>query len=413
MTEAEKARQLRKYKTVATLLFLFMAVTYAATYWLSGGIAVSGYLRAFAEAAMVGALADWFAVVALFRHPLGLPIPHTNLIEGSKSRIGDNLGHFITGNFLTSAAIRPRIEKLHIAEKLGAWLSRPANRARVVTEILRIIKEGIAALDDTEMQRIITKQATGLLDRVKLHVLAGDLLQGIVRQGIHEEWITLLAQSAAQFIEDNADTVKQKVKEESHFLVPGFVDNIIAAKITKGAATYLRDLAIQNDHSQRARIADKLLDWAARMKTDTAWAGKFQYLKDNLLSGMQVEGYAEMLWLYLKKQMLADLSEPSSSMGGYLDKTMASMASVWMTDGMKQQEMDRFVQAQAFKLILRHRQEVAALISNTVGNWKGRELSEKLELEVGKDLQFIRLNGTLVGGLVGLLIYALTRFFAG
>lgn len=410
MTGSAKATQLRKYKTIATSLFVLMAVVYTGVQVLFPEAKWAGYIRAFSEAAMVGALADWFAVVALFRHPLGLPIPHTNLIESSKVRIGDNLGVFVTENFLSPATIRPRLEQLQVAEKLGRWLTMPGNRNMLVTEILRIIRDGLAQLNDTEMERLVARQFEELLQKIPLSTLAGSALESIVRQGLHEEWIQLSAKSIADLIEKNASLVKDKVRSESHFLIPGFVDNIIAAKITRGAVTYFRRLETDEAHPQRKQITGKLLEIAADMKADPKWAQDFQSLEARLLSESKRKAYAGMLWKYLKDRISKGLSAPGSGINTYLDHTLSDIASGLISDRKKQERIDRFVQVQAFKLILRHRHEVTGLISNTVGSWKGREFSDKLELEIGKDLQFIRLNGTLVGGLVGLFIYILTQW---
>jgi uncharacterized membrane-anchored protein YjiN (DUF445 family) len=411
--DSVKANQLRKYKIIATALFVLLAMVYIGSHLFVMETKWIGYIRAFSEAGMVGALADWFAVVALFRHPLGLPIPHTNLIEGSKTRIGDNLGIFVTQNFLNPATIRPRMKQLQVAKKLGEWLNRPGNRNILVPEILGIAEDGLAQLNDSHMERLIARQAEGLLDKIPFNTLVGSALESIVQQGLHEEWIQLLAKSIADFIEENANMVKDKVKSESHFLIPGFVDNIIAAKITKGAISYFRDLEAKEAHPQREQITRKLLDIAADMKINPKWAMDFESLKEQLLSENKMQTYAGMLWKYLKDQINNDLAAPESGISKYLDHTISDIASDLMSDLKKQERIDGFVQLQAFKLILSHRHEVSDLISNTVGNWKGRELSDKLELEVGKDLQFIRLNGTLVGGLVGLLIYALTQWLQG
>src|SRR6185295_18388559 len=173
----DKQSQLTKFKWFATLLLFFMAVVYVVCEVVFAGRAWAGYVKAFAEAAMVGALADWFAVTALFRHPLRLPIPHTNLIESGKKRIGENLGDFVINNFLTTSAIKPRLEKLQVASRLGNWLTTDKNRKKVMDEILRIISEAISNLDDDEISAIIQKQAAGLIDKIPINKLAGEGLE--------------------------------------------------------------------------------------------------------------------------------------------------------------------------------------------------------------------------------------------
>lgn len=408
-----KAAQLRNYQLFATSLLLLMVLIYIGTHMLAISWQGVGYVRAFSEAAMIGALADWFAVVALFRHPLGIPIPHTNIIENSKSRIGANLGQFVTDNFLTAAIIRPRLEQLHVAARLGGWLELSKNRDIIIQSLCGMVKDAVGQMDDAAMQRIIGRQVSGLMDKIAWNQLAGSALGSIVAQGMHEEWISMMAKGIGGFIRENAAMVKEKVKEESHFLIPGFVDNMIAGKITKGAITYFHELAVQTEHPQRKIITGKLKDFAESLKREEKWARDLAALQQSLLSEQHLHEYAGMLWQYLKQQLMQDLNHKESAIQAYLDKTIRDMGMSLMTEEDRQQQIDRFIRVQAFKLIMRHRHEVANLISQTVGNWKGRDLSDKLELEVGKDLQFIRVNGTLVGGLVGLLIYIVTQALKG
>lgn len=407
----DKRSQLRQFKWFATLLLVFMAIVYVICEVFFPGRVWAGYVKAFAEAAMVGALADWFAVTALFRHPLGLPIPHTNLIESGKKRIGDNLGDFVINNFLTSAAIKPRIEKLQIAERFGQWLLQSKNRQRLVSEMLRIVQEALSKLNDAEIAVIIQKQAVELIGKIPVNRLAGDGLEKALHENLHQEWLTIIATNLRDFLDENRDLVKEKVKEESHFLIPGFVDNMIAEKITNAGIRYMTELATDKDHRIRQQITGKLLKIAADMKAGGEWSVRFNNLKDQLLSRQHLEEYSGLLWNYLKARIEKDLVDPTSAIGQYLDRVLRDMGQSLATDGSRQGRIDSFVQVQVFKLIIKYRQAAGEMISQTVSNWPSRELSQKLELEVGKDLQYIRVNGTLVGGMVGLFIYTLTRFF--
>ena len=407
----DKRSQLKKFKWFAGLLLLFMAVVYIICEIFFPADIWSGYVKAFSEAAMVGALADWFAVTALFRHPLGLPIPHTNLIESGKKRIGENLGDFVINNFLTTAAIKPRLEKLQVAARLGNWLTYDKNRKKVMDEILRIISEAISNLDDDEISAIIQKQAVGLIDKVPINKLAGEGLEKLINENMHHDWFTILALRLRDFLDENRDAIKQKVKEESYFLIPGFVDNMIAAKITNAGLQYLSDFADNKDHPARMQIADKLRMIARDIREGGEWSNRLNNLKDQFLSPQYLKDYSGILWQYIKKQIQQDLERPGSAIGKYLDKTLYEIGDSLANNVSRQERIDKFVQIQAFKLIMKYKQSAGEMISHTVTNWPSRELSNKLELEVGKDLQYIRVNGTLVGGMVGLLIYTLTRLF--
>ena len=405
----DKRKQLRKHKWFATMLFLIMAVTYTVCEIFFKHDNWSGYVKAFSEAAMVGALADWFAVVALFRHPLGIPIPHTNLIETSKKKIGNNLGSFVTDNFLTPSAIRPRLEKLHIAERLGQWLLVDRNRRTATYEILRIAKEAIDRLDDNDITRIIHAQAIALVDKLPVHKVAGDALAKIVNENMHQDWITTLTGYLGDFLSENRDLVKHKVKQESHFLIPGFVDNMIAEKITNGGIRYMKEISEDLAHPVRRQIGIKLAEVARDIQEGGSWASRLESLKNELLSPEHLKDYSNTVWLYIRKKITEDLNSPESGIAAYTNRILRDMGVSLTTDLVRQKRIDNFVQMQAFKLIMSYKKNAGEMISSTVANWPSRQLSEKLELEVGKDLQFIRINGTIVGGTVGLVIYIITE----
>ncbi|MCW3119072.1 MAG: hypothetical protein JWM28_3154, partial [Chitinophagaceae bacterium] len=270
----DKQAQLKKFKWFATLLLFLMAIVYVICEVIFTGQLWAGYVKAFAEAAMVGALADWFAVTALFRHPLGLPIPHTNLIESGKKRIGNNLGDFVINNFLTTTAIKPRLEKLKIASRFGNWLLHDKNRNKLMQEILRIVKEGLAKLNDDNITRIIQKQAAGLIDKIPLNKLVAESLEKIINENMHQDWFTTIAFHLRDFLDENRELVKQKVKEESFFLIPGFVDNMIAEKITRAGIRYKTDFSENKDHPARRQITEKLKNIAKDIKEGGDWSVK-------------------------------------------------------------------------------------------------------------------------------------------
>jgi len=393
------------------MLFLVMAVVYTICEVFLKHLNWAGYVKAFSEASMVGALADWFAVVALFRHPLGIPIPHTDLIESSKKKIGNNLGTFVTDNFLTPSAIRPRLEKLHIAERLGQWLLIDRNRRTATAEIMRIAKEAVDRMDDKDITKIIHTQAMALVDKMPVHQVAGDALAKIVHENMHQDWITTLTSYLGDFLSENRELVKQKVKQESHFLIPGFVDNMIAEKITNGGIRYMKEITIDEEHPVRKQIGKKLAEIATDIQEGGAWATRLENLKNELLSPQHLENYSATVWTYIRKKITEDLNSPESGIAAYTDKMLRDMGLSLSTDVARQKRIDDFVQMQAFKLIISYKHSAGEMISSTVANWPSRQLSEKLELEVGKDLQFIRINGTIVGGTVGLIIYIITQLF--
>lgn len=407
-----KQKQLRKHKALATGLFLLMIAVYIFCTWYlhKTGFVWIGYVRAFAEAGMVGALADWFAVTALFHHPLGIPIPHTNLIETRKKSIGDNLGGFVVTNFLNAATIRPYMQKLELSKYAAKWLSSDKNIDILLNEILFLLKGIIQNTNDKAVTRFVTHKLKNLLNDLKLNEALAGTLQLIIQRGDHEKMVNYILKNVREYVINNEAAVRQKVKQESYFLVPGFVDNMIATKFTRGLARYMGEIENDPGHTLRADIKTRLEQFIETIKTDAKWQQELQGIKDSLLAGDKINEYALAAWKSFQLGILNDLSEERSAVKNYLKKSLKEMVQNLENDEALRNKIDGWIRFNAYKYILRNTDKAGELISNTVGNWKGKELSNKLELEVGKDLQFIRINGTLVGGLVGLLIYTITRF---
>lgn len=413
MNDTEKKIQLRRYKMFATGLFVLMAIIFIImtilekknhAHWI-------GYIRAFSEAAMVGALADWFAVTALFNYPLGIKIPHTNLIENSKERIGDNLGNFVVENFLSPQNIRPYIQKIKISGFVGDWLSKERNQENLMKEVSHIILDILNKLDDTEVVNFIGKKAKEMSDDLKINEIIGNGLEYILDKNDHQRFITNLSRQIKEYVLNNQNLVKERVKSESFFLVPKFVDDNIADKITKGLSKYFEEVELNENHSLRKEITDKLYSFSSEIKTEEKWVEEFATIKKDFLKEEKIKQYSTDIWNSIKKSLSKELEEEQSALKNYIKKNLAELSENLKTDENFQNKIDHWIRVTAYKYILKNTHQFGALISSTVGNWEGKELSEKLELEVGKDLQFIRVNGTIVGGLVGLIIYTVANFF--
>lgn len=413
MNDIEKKIQLRRYKMFATGLFVLMAIVFVImtilekkndAHWI-------GYIRAFSEAAMVGALADWFAVTALFNYPLGIKIPHTNLIENSKERIGDNLGNFVVENFLSPQNIRPYIQKIKISGFVGDWLSKERNQENLVKQVSNIVLDILNKLDDTEVVNFIGKKAKEMTEDVQINQIIGNGLIYVLDKNDHQKFITGLSKQIKDYVLHNEQMVKERVKSESFFLIPKFVDNNIAEKITKGLSKYFEEIELNDNHPLRQEITQKLYSFSSEIKTEEKWAEEFRTIKNDFLTSEKITQYSLDIWNSIKKSVSKELEEEQSALKNYIKKNLAELSENLKTDEKFQNKIDNWVRVTAYKYILKNTHQFGALISSTVGNWEGKELSEKLELEVGKDLQFIRVNGTIVGGLVGLIIYTVTEFF--
>lgn len=411
-----KEKKLRYHKRIATALFLLMTVLYVVMVILQKQLpqhAAWGYIKAFAEAAMVGALADWFAVTALFNRPLGLPIPHTNLIENRKKDIGDNLGKFVVDNFLKPESIRPYVENINIAHPLANWLSKEHKINILATEIEVKFQEIIKNTDDAKIVGFISDKSKNLLQEVNVNSLVSNSLEYILKEGEHQKVLDFVFEKIKHYIIENKEFIHKRISQESAFFIPNFVDKILAEKITTGLANYMNEVATDRNHSVRTEIENQLFIFTEELKTAPHWNEKLSKIKNSILSDDNTQKYAESIWIYIKNFVTDDLSKPMnvSILKSYFKKSVLEFASQLQTDTQLQNRLNTWVQKTAYQFVLKNKNEVGQLISQTVGNWQGRELSEKLELEVGKDLQFIRINGTLVGGLVGLLIYVITHLF--
>lgn len=413
MNDETKRKQLNTYKAFATGLFLLMAIVFIITtilqkrmdsHWI-------GYVRAFSEAAMVGALADWFAVTALFRHPLGLPIPHTNLIENSKQQLGDNLGGFVVENFLSPQNIRPYIQKLKISTFAGEWLGKEKNQEILIRNISDIVLDILNKLDDTEVSQFISRKVSEMAGDVKLNKIVGNGIAYITEKNDHQRMVTSLSSQIKNYILENSELIKDRVRKGSYTFIPAFVDNKIADKVTSGLSDFFAEIEEDPNHEIRDLITKRIQEFSLNLAEDPQWEKEFTSIKNDLLQPEKLNEYSRDIWASIKKTVMEELQQEHSALKTYLSKNLNEFALNLNTNETLQAKIDNWVRVTAYKYILKNTHQFGNLISSTVGNWQGKELSEKLELEVGKDLQFIRVNGTIVGGLVGLIIYTVANFF--
>lgn len=407
----DKHAQLRKHKFIATGLFILMAVIYFILVYLTKHHPQQWmfYVKAFSEAGMVGALADWFAVTALFRYPLGLKIPHTNLIEKSKNRIGENLGSFVTDNFLTPSTIRPYIEKLDAMKFVLNWLETPKNQQTVSSQIVSLSHYIITNLDDKTVVDAITKKGIQLLADLPYHIWLSDGLQYMIKNNEHNRLLDILLPKAKDYVENNRSLIYEKVVEKQPLLklVGG---KTVTNQLISGITSFLDDVEENPNHPIRTEIEDKLNETALQIKTEQNWKDKINVVKNQFITHEKINQYAEEAWVKLKKETLNKLEDEQYNIRTYIDKELSKWVTSIQENADWQQKINGWIRQMLYKQALKNSKEVSGIISRTVANWDGKELSDKLELEVGKDLQYIRVNGTLVGGLVGVVIYVLTEW---
>lgn len=412
MNEQQKFISLQKHKRLATGLLFLMAVVYVVMI-----IAIDknpkiwmGYVKAFSEAGMIGALADWFAVTALFRYPMGLKVPHTNLINNNKDALGKNLGDFVSDNFLTSETIRPYIGKLSISEYLVSWLSNPKNQEVINKECNQLIQRIVTNLDDKSIAQFLSQKGFELTNDIRLEKLAGTVLLYFIEHKEHERLLNLILPQAQQYVENNRDLIYKKVVEKQPIL--GLIGGkSVTNQLISGITTFLDEIEHNENHEIRRELTLKLLQIVEDLNKKNDWKDKFEHIKEDFITRERINEYATDIWLRLKNDMLEKLNDEQATFNQYIQKNIVALIQRFKDDLVLQENIDRYVRQYVYKMVLKNSKEVGAIITNTVEKWDGNEMSQKLELEVGKDLQYIRINGTLVGGFVGLLIYTLTHLF--
>lgn len=412
MKDKTKEIQLKKHKRIATSLFFLMALIYGLMVYLqlNSPRAWMGYVESFSEAGMVGALADWFAVTALFRHPLGLKIPHTNLIERKKNDLGENLGKFVNDNFINPENIRPYIERLNIVKIVSNWLSRPNNQKVLEEEILNLLNKIIRELEDDEVENFLSEKGIELLKSIDYPKITSSGLHYLIDKNEHINLLENLLPQIKEYVYESQDLIKEKISENRPFIA-FLAGKKISRELTEGLISFIEEIELDKNHFVRKKLTQNLDRFADDLLTSPSWKNKFDQLKEELIIPENLEKYTHDVWQAIKQTLVQNLEDSDSLLKNYIHKNVQKLAHNLETDEEMNQRINRWIQHFAYRMILKNRTQVEQLISKTVESWEGKELSDKLELEVGKDLQFIRINGTLVGGLVGLIIHTLTVLF--
>ncbi|MDO5615045.1 MAG: DUF445 domain-containing protein, partial [Cruoricaptor ignavus] len=335
----------------------------------------------------------------------------TNLIQNKKEQIGDNLGEFVVSNFLSPQNIRPYMLKIKVSHIAGDWLAKEKNQVLILQEMSHIILDIVNKLEDKVVIKFISVKINELTKDVKPNQIAASGLEYILKQNNHQTVVTELSKQIKNYIVINKKLVQERVKKESDWFVPSFVDQSIANKITNGLVKYFDEVEYDENHNLRQEITEKLFHTVAELKENKKWEIELNHIKNTFLTDEKLSQYSADIWQSIKKTLLTELEAETSPLKNYAQKNITQLSQNLQNDEQLQYKIDHWIRVTAYKYILENTHQFGELISSTIGNWEGKELSNKLELEVGKDLQFIRINGTLVGGLVGLIIYTIAHFF--
>lgn len=405
--EPAMRRDLARMKQIATALLLGVVCLFALALYLERDFAWAGFLRAFAEAAMVGALADWFAVTALFRHPMGVPIPHTAIIRRNKDRIGASLGNFVENNFLTPEVIASKLETMDIPHRVADWLAQPENAEEIAHRITAVIPEFLNALRHDDVQRFLEENIAARVRALEVAPLAGNLLSALTANNRHQFLLDEGLKLAERILNDNKDFIRRKIEEETPWYVPKFVDNRIYDIIITKAEQTLREVNLDNDHELRQKFNIATQDFILNLRHSDDYKQKVESLKEDLLENPVVRQYFSSLWADVKHRIIADAERPDSNIRTQINTSLLSLSNALLTDETVRNRINTWLQQVLLSIIINRKSEITAIISDTVKKWDADTMSDRVELYIGRDLQFIRINGTLVGGTVGLVIHVI------
>jgi uncharacterized membrane-anchored protein YjiN (DUF445 family) len=393
------------------LLFLMAGIYIAATIWLHTHPAL-GYVQAFAEAGMVGALADWFAVTALFRRPLGLPIPHTAVIPNNKDRIAETLSQFIVTNFMARDLVAQRLEGSDLALGLAKQMADPTTAEKVADGVVSSLPPLLDTLDDARFSQFLRRALEGQLDEVRIAPLLGGALDILAQQGRHQDLVDAAIVEAWRALAENETAFRTRVRERTGWLwrLAG-VDVQASDAIIAALRETLAEIAQKPDHPMRARITEAIARFADDLRQSAATQEKVEAIKAEVLNHPAVVRYLEDLGRHAKQALRAAAEDKTGKLRDSLTRMITSLGETLAQDKDARAAVNTRLRGLIAELAGRHGPDVASLVSDTIKSWDTRTIVEKLEQSVGRDLQYIRINGTLVGGLVGLTIHAATAAF--
>jgi uncharacterized membrane-anchored protein YjiN (DUF445 family) len=405
MTDDERRSALRRMRTIATSLLVLAAIVYALTI---GDTGVVGYVNAAAEAAMVGAVADWFAVTALFRHPLKLPIPHTALIPRRKEALGKSLEQFVAENFLAEEVVRDKVVRAGIPRRVGSWLTERGGAARVVDEASTVLTGALGILRDEEVTAVLDQVLVRRLGAQSWSPTVGRLLGEVVADGTHHPVVDLTLAEAQRWLRVNEDRVRTMVTGRAPLWVPDWLNDRLGKRVYTEAQNWVDEVVADRDSAGRKAIDDLLARYADALQNDPETRAKADEFQQRLLNSPGLADTVAGLWASVRRFLLEALADPTSSLRVRSEEALVDVGRRLVEDDVFAKRVEGHLTDAAGHVVRRFAPELATVISDTVARWDGDDAARRIELHVGRDLQFIRINGTVVGGLVGVAIHTVT-----
>src|SRR5436189_3831263 len=410
--DAERQARLDAMKGRATALLGVALAIFVVASVLEAQDPGLGYVRATAEASLVGGLADWFAVTALFKHPLGLPIPHTAIVATRKERIGQILGNFVQNHFLSREVIAANLRRVHPAERASQWLADRKHAQQISRQFASGLMKTLDGLPPNELQDLLSQVVRNRVRTIRVAPALGKTLALALADNRQEELLNATVKLAAEAVRNNRELIRERVKQETPWWVPPVVDDKIYQKIIVAVERLLQDMVMDPAHPLRASFDKAIRDFIDRLQHSPDVIARAEALKEEWLMGAQTDELARKLWDGVRQAVkkYATPQDGAASAGpNPLDSGLSEFGVALMSDPTPLTDRDDLLIDVTAGVVEKYRHEIGDLIAQTVASWDPGATSRRFELAVGRDLQFVRINGTLVGGLVGLLIYTITR----
>ncbi|BCQ10728.1 membrane protein [Mycobacterium heckeshornense] len=412
--DAARRRALRRMKVVALSFLAGASMVFVGCRWAQAdGVAAAwvGYVRAAAEAGMVGALADWFAVTALFKHPLGIPIPHTAIIKRKKDQLGEGLGTFVRENFLSPPIVESKLRDAQIPSRLGKWLSQIDHAQRVAAETATVLRVLVELLRDDDVQHVIDHMIIKRVAEPQWGPPAGRLLATLLAENRQEALLQLLADRAFHWSLNAGEVIQRVVERDSPSWSPRFIDHLVGDRIHRELMDFTDKVRRNPDHELRRSATRFLFDFADDLQHDPATIARAEAVKEQLMARDEITNAAATAWKTLKRLVLEGVDDPSSALRTRIADTVVRIGESLRDDADLRDKVDNWIVRAAQHLVSQYGVEITAIITDTIERWDAEEASRRIELHVGRDLQFIRINGTVVGALAGLAIYTVAQLF--
>jgi len=397
----------RGMRAFATSMLVACAGLFALASYFIDAHPAWGFVRAFAEAGLVGGIADWFAVTALFRHPLGLPIPHTAIIPRNKDRIGDTLAAFLRTNFLTPAVIARRMQSLDVAGAIGRFLSRPAGEGRLREGASRLLADILEALDEEQLGGMVKGAVVARMRSVEIAPLLGQTLEAAMTEDRHVPMVDAIVTWTGRTLDANEDLIRKMVHQRAGWILRmAGLDERLADAIMEGLRKLTIDMAIDPDHPLRAKAEEGLARLAINLRDDPDTRARVEEWKNEMIGNKAVGDWLGGLWEKSRASLLRSARDPDAALAGKFGDALRQLGETLQTEPRLKSAINQFARRAAAGIAASYGDGIVKLVSETVRGWDTGTVTARLENAVGRDLQYIRINGTLVGGLVGLAIHS-------